>query len=92
VVRADVGRVAAAELGRREVLRFPPVTAMAEVSRASAPAFIEGFGAPPGVEVVDVGDGRWWLRAPDHSTLCDAIARTQRPAGRLRIEVDPLRL
>jgi primosomal protein N' (replication factor Y) (superfamily II helicase) len=92
VVRADVGPVAAAELGRREVLRFPPVTAMAEVSGAAAAAFIEVLGSPLGVEVVDAGSGRWWLRAPDHATLCDALARPQRPAGRLRIEVDPMRL
>jgi primosomal protein N' (replication factor Y) len=92
VVRADVSLVAAAELDRREVLRFPPVTAMAEVSGAAAPAFIERLGAPLGVEVVDAGGGRWWLRAPDHTTLCDAVARPQRPPGRLRIEVDPLRL
>ena len=31
------------------------------------------------------------LRAADHRTLCDALAATARPPGRLRIEVDPLR-
>jgi len=92
VVRADVGPVAAAERVRRELLRFPPVTALAEVSGAAAPAYIEQLGSPVGLEVVATGDGRWWLRAPDHATLCDAIESTPRPPGRLRIEVDPLRL
>ena len=32
------------------------------------------------------------VRAPDHPALCDALAATTRPPGRLRIEVDPLRL
>jgi len=91
-VRADVAPVAAAEQARRALLRFPPDTAMAEVSGAGARAFIDLLGAPIGVEVVDAGDGRWWLRAPDHRTLCDALANTPRPGGRLRIEVDPLRL
>jgi primosomal protein N' (replication factor Y) len=91
-VRADVGPVADAERSRRALLRFPPETAMAEVSGASGPAFIAELRAPLGVEVVEVAAGRWWLRASDHQTLCDALAAARRPPGRLRIEVDPLRL
>ena len=91
-MRADVGPVAEAEQARRELLRFPPDTAMAEVSGAAAAAFVAALGSPADVEVVDAGSGRWWVRAPDHQALCDALAATRRPAGRLRIEVDPLRL
>ena len=91
-VRADVAPVAAAEAARRTLLRFPPETAMAEVSGAAAPAFIDQLGTPDGVEVVEVGPDRWWLRAPDHEVLCDALAATARPAGRLRVEVDPARV
>jgi primosomal protein N' (replication factor Y) len=90
-VHADPEIVAEAERARRELLRFPPCTAMAEVSGAAAPAFIEGFDPPPGVEVAEVVPGRWLLRAPDHQVLCDALAEARRPPGRLRIEVDPLR-
>ena len=36
--------------------------------------------------------GRWLLRAPDHRTLCDALAAAPRPTGRVRVEVDPLRV
>ena len=75
-----------------ELLRLPPETAMAEVSGAAAAAFVEALGSPAGVEVVDAGSGRWWVRAPDHQALCDALAATRRPTGRLRIEVDPLRI
>jgi primosomal protein N' (replication factor Y) len=91
-VRADVSAVAEADGARRTLLRFPPVTAMAEVSGAAASTFIEQLGTPIDVEVVEGGPGRWWLRAPDHQTLCDALAATRRPPGRLRIEVDPLRI
>jgi len=91
-VRADVSPVAEAERARRAFLRFPPHSAIAEVSGAAAPAFVEVLGAPTDVEVVDAGSGRWWVRAPDHQVLCDALAATRRPSGRLRIEVDPLRL
>lgn len=90
-VHADPGLVAEAELARRRLLRFPPCTAMAEVSGGAAPAFIAGFEPPPGVEVAEVVPGRWLLRAPDHQVLCDALGGVRRPPGRLRIEVDPLR-
>jgi primosomal protein N' (replication factor Y) len=90
-VHADPGIVAEAERARRQLLRFPPCTALAEVSGAAAPAFIEAFDAPRGIEVAEVAPGRWLLRAPDHQVLCDALAEARRPPGRLRIEVDPLR-
>ena len=48
---------------------------------ASAPAFMDAFGAPLGVEVMGPADGRWLLRALDHATLCDALAATPRPAA-----------
>lgn len=90
-VHADPGRVAEVERARRELLRLPPVTAMAEVSGAAANGFIATLGHPAGVEVAEVGEGRWLLRASDFATLGDALARVRRPPGRLRIEVDPLR-
>jgi primosomal protein N' (replication factor Y) len=91
-LRADPGRVTEAERARRSLLRFPPVTAMAVVSGPSAAAFMEAFGRPPGVEVLGPADGRWLLRADEHGPLLDALAGTPRPGGRLRVEVDPLRL
>jgi primosomal protein N' (replication factor Y) len=90
-VHADPGLVADAERARRELLRLPPITAMAEVSGAAAAAYIQALGQPEGVQVADIDEGRWLLRAPDHRILCDALAAIRRPSGRLRIEVDPLR-
>jgi primosomal protein N' (replication factor Y) len=91
-LHGDPTRVSEAEAARRRALGFPPVTAMAVVSGPSAPAFMEAFGQPLGVEILGPSEGRWLLRAPDHRPLLDALAATPRPAGRLRIEVDPLRL
>ena len=90
-VHADPSRVSDAERDRRQLLHLPPYAAMAEVSGAAGPAFIDALGAPSGVEVAAVAEGRWLLRAADHRTLCDALAVVRRPPGRLRIEVDPLR-
>ncbi len=91
-LHADPGRLSAAELERRTELRYPPVVAMAVVSGVAAQAFIERLGSPPGVERLGPSDGRWLLRASDHAALADALAATSRPPGRLRIEVDPLRV
>ena len=91
-LHADPARVAAAERDRRELLRFPPVTALAEVSGPAAPAFVDALGAPHGVEVIGPSDGRWLVRAGDHGALSDALAATARPPGRLRVAVDPARV
>jgi primosomal protein N' (replication factor Y) len=90
-VQADPARVAAHERAQRQLLGFPPFAALAEVSGEAAPAFVEALGAPLGVQVAQVGEGRWLLRAPDHEVLCGALAAVKRPPGRLRVEVDPLR-
>jgi primosomal protein N' (replication factor Y) (superfamily II helicase) len=99
-LHGDPARVAGAERERRELLRYPPVTALAEVSGAAAGAFVDAFvgafvgalGTPTGVEVLGPSGGRWLFRAPDHRSLCDALAAVERPPGRLRIAVDPPRV
>jgi len=91
-LNADPTRVASAERDRRTQLRFPPATALAEVSGAGADAFVSAVGTCLGVEVLGPSGGRWLVRAPDHRTLCDALAATPRPPGRLRVAVDPARV
>ena len=78
---ADPARVSAAEAERRRELGYPPATAMAVVSGPSAERWMEGFGRPPGVDVLGPSDGKWLLRAPDHEALCTAMATVARPAG-----------
>jgi primosomal protein N' (replication factor Y) len=90
VLHADPGRLAAVERERRAVLRFPPVTALALVTGPPAAQFVDA--TPPSLERLGPDDNRWLLRAPDHVALCDGLAATPRPAGRLRVEVDPARV
>jgi primosomal protein N' (replication factor Y) len=89
-VHADPGRLVDAERRLRSEIGLPPAVAMALVSGQAAPAFMEALATPPGVTIQGPVDGTWRLRAPDHEVLCDALAAVARPAGRLRIEVDPL--
>ena len=91
-LHADPARVGAEDAPLRRALRLPPAVAMAVVSGEAAAAFMEAFGLPLGVTVEGPADGAWRLRAADHALLCDALAAVVRPAGRLRIEVDPLRI
>ena len=88
-VTADPSAWAAGEATRRTELGLPPATAMAVVSGEAAGAFVAGVAR---IDVQGPADGRYRLRAPDHATLCDALAAAPRPPGRLRIEVDPLRV
>ncbi|MEY2447807.1 MAG: hypothetical protein QOH79_1283 [Acidimicrobiaceae bacterium] len=92
VLHADPGRMVEGELARRRELGFPPSTALAAVSGAAAAEYIDAFGSPLGVDVLGPADDHWLLRAHDHRVLCDALATTPRPSGRLRVEVDPLRI
>ena len=49
------------------------------------------LGSPDGIDVMGPRDGSWLVRAPDHDHLSDALLAVSRPAGRLRLEVDPRR-
>jgi primosomal protein N' (replication factor Y) len=91
-LHADPSRVAEAEAPRRAALGFPPAAALAAVSGAAAEVFVEPLRGTLGLEVLGPLDGRWLVRAPGVATLCDALAATPRPPGRLRVAVDPLRL
>lgn len=91
-LHADPGRVATVEHQRRQALRFPPVTALALVSGARSEGFVRELATRGGVEILGPGAGTWLVRAPDHPTLCDALAAVPRPPGRLRVAVDPRRV
>ena len=91
-LHGDPDRLVTREHTRRQLLLFPPYAAVAVVSGVAAPAFMEAFGRPLGVDVMGPTDGEWLLRADSHPPLLDAFAATPRPTGRLRIAVDPLRI
>ncbi len=89
-LHADPDRVRAVEEEIRRALGLSPYRAVALVSGAAAEAYVAALGRPSGIEVQGAA-GVWRLRADDHQTLCDALAAVERPPGRLRLEVDPLR-
>nr|MDP9453172.1 primosome assembly protein PriA [Actinomycetota bacterium] len=89
---ADPARVARREVARREQLGFPPARALAVVSGPPAATFVEGLEGRSDLELLGPAQGQWLVRAPDHATLCDALAVVPRPSGRLRVAVDPARI
>ncbi len=91
-LHADPARVSDAEARRRRDLGFPPAKAMAAISGPGADEFVATLGAPLGIDVLGPAKGTWLVRAASPEALADALARVTRPAARLRIEVDPLRV
>ena len=96
-LHADPSKVAVVEGATRAALRLPPEVAMAEISGATAESFIESLRSQEnigqeGIEIIGPVRDRYLLRANDHQILCDALMRTPRPSGRLRVAVDPTRL
>lgn len=89
---ADPARVGAAEAERRAALQLPPVSAMAHVAGAGADRYVRAVAEHPGVDALGPVEADWLLRAADHEALCDALAVTPRPPGRLRVAVDPRRI
>jgi len=89
---ADPGRLARPALEERRALLQPPAWTWASISGAAADEFVERLGSPLGVEVTGTGDGRWRARSEDRAVLLDALESVERPPGRLRIAVDPLRI
>ncbi len=97
VVRAAVQSHPAAfstdESEIRTAARWPPVTAMAEISGAVASAFVEPLMDRGDVDVLGPRpDGRYLLRSSSPEELADVLAAAKRPKGRLRVAVDPPRV
>ncbi len=94
-VRGDPGVLIAAEGPRRRLLQLPPYAALAHLT-GDGPALAVAAGelALAGLEASGSGTGLL-VRAATHPQLCDALAvalAAARPHGRIRAEVDPLRL
>ena len=88
---ADPGLLSSHDRALRQQLGFPPFGALAEIAHSAAPAFIERLGRPLGVDIAEVGEKRWIIRAADRDRLLDTLAAVDRPPGRLRLAIDPLR-
>ncbi len=83
---ASIGGPAAAELTASlegiEGLTLSSSGPASPVSTPSDPAL-------PTAVLPSSAPKQWLVKAPDHRTLCDALASVPRPTGRLRVEVDP---
>ncbi len=88
-VHADPGLLAAVERPVRLQLGLPPFGALALLRGPGAPAFVEGLGGLGSLEISALAEERFLVRGDDHSVLADGLAAVERPAGRLRVEVDP---
>lgn len=93
-VLGDPTRLAEHEATVRASLRLPPAYSLALLSGEAAPLWVEQLRLMQGIETGSPADGRYLVRAQSIDALCDALAAVDaaRPPGRVRIEVDPLRI
>lgn len=75
----------------RRQLGLPPYGTLVEIAGTAAQAFVERLGRPDAVTIVPAGENRWVATAADRDRLLDALNAVERPPGRLRLAVDPLR-
>jgi primosomal protein N' (replication factor Y) (superfamily II helicase) len=90
----DPSRVNENELAIRHALRLPPVFSLAVISGESAPIWADRLRATSRIDVNGPADGRYLVRAQTIDALAEALAEinSTRPPGRVRVEVDPLRI
>lgn len=79
------------EESMRRALNLPPFSAVALVYGDAAREYVAALEGT-GVEVLGPFDGRWMVKASDSEQLAAAFAAVPRPAGQLRVAVDPARL
>jgi primosomal protein N' (replication factor Y) len=94
---AGTSRPGVALEGEEEVRRalcLPPFSALAVVSGDAGPELAERLRAcaGEGVDISEMDDRRWLVRAPDEESLAELLAQAGRPDGRTRVEVGPVRL
>lgn len=90
--KADPQIVVDAERERRSMLGLPPYGALASVTGAFSDEVV-GQLDREAVQVGGDGDDRYLVRAPDWTTMGEAINATTRPPGsRVRVAVDPPRI
>jgi primosomal protein N' (replication factor Y) (superfamily II helicase) len=95
---ADPFLVTDVERERRAALGFPPFGGLAVLSGAetAVSAATEALRASESLTVLGPAHGHTLLRAPTTTQLCDVLAGADlepaRAKGRLRVEVDPLRV
>ena len=94
---ADPEALAGHERDRRELLEMPPLVSIAVLGGPASPAFVGAMtasehAAPADLQIDESGDGLWIVRSADRRGLLNLLATVERPPGRLRLQIDPMRL
>ncbi len=89
-VHADPTLLSEPERKLRLALALPPFGVLALLRGPGSADYAEALEVVGGLSLSFTDPDRWLIRAADHRTLCDGLASTPRPAGRLRVEVDPI--
>jgi hypothetical protein len=88
-VHADPSRLSDGERELRAGLALPPFAALATVGGPAAEEMVTGLRSVAKLSVSSLTDTKWLVKAADHDALSEGLASVPRPAGRVRVEVDP---
>jgi primosomal protein N' (replication factor Y) len=88
-LHADPSLVSEPERALRETLGLPPFGVLAMLRGPGAAVYADALAQVDSVTTSSHGPDRWLVRAADRPVMCDALASIARPAGRVRVEVDP---
>jgi primosomal protein N' (replication factor Y) len=88
-VHADPSRLTDGERELLAGLELPPFAALATVGGSAAEELVTGLRGIEGLSISSLADEKWLVKAANHHTLCNGLAAVPRPAGRVRVEVDP---
>ena len=87
----DPGPVTEAEDLLRRELDLPPAATLAVIGGPAGPGFLEALVLPDGCVRLEMAT-QSVVTTHDRPALLDALAATPRPPGRLRLQIDPLRI
>jgi primosomal protein N' (replication factor Y) len=90
-VLADPEILAQDQAAVRQALQLPPFAAVAVVSGQGAAEYVDALRFTP-VTVLGPDGDRWLVKAGSQDALSDALAAVERPAGPVRVAVDPARM
>ncbi len=90
----DPARLTEHDVAMRERIGFGVEQGLALLTGEASALWAQRLSADRTVRVSGSADSGFLIRADDRATLSDAIARVDadRPAGRVRVEVDPLKI
>lgn len=84
-------RLNESEMAIREAIAMPPAVAIAVLEGVNAAEMVAQL-SDQRVQQIQTGEHSWLLSCADRGVLLNELASWKRPPGRLRLQIDPMRI